>query len=156
MSAPRSPQEPARPPSATPEEAVGEAPEPITGDEPAAGAEDVVPAADADDVPAGDADAGPTADDAESPAAAGPTVRVVDVADPSRVRRAPRYGRFAFAGLLLAVVVSFGLTFVPGAETGLTRRNLFFLLLLGLGSLGILLGLLVALWTDRRSLRRRR
>lgn len=155
MSAPRSPQEPARPPSATPEEAVEEAPEPIAGDEPAAGGEDDVPAADADDAPAGDADAGPTTD-AESPAAAGPVHRVVDVADPSRVRRAPRYGRFAFAGLLLAVVVSFGLTFVPGAETGLTRRNLFFLLLLGLGSLGILFGLLVALWTDRRSLRRRR
>lgn len=85
-----------------------------------------------------------------------PVHRVVDVADPSRVRRAPRYGRFALIGLVLAVLVSFGLTFVPGAEDGLTRRNLFFLLLLTLGTAGIVLGLLVALWTDRRSLRRRR
>lgn len=92
----------------------------------------------------------------QAPAESGPVHRVVDVADPSRVRRAPRYGRFALAGLLLAMAVSFGLTFVPGAEDGLTRRNLFFLLLLALGSLGIILGLLVALWTDRRSLRRRR
>lgn len=87
---------------------------------------------------------------------AGPPRRVVDVADPSRVRRAPRYGRFAVAGFLLAAVLSFALTFLPVAGTDLSRGNLFLLLLLGLGTLGIALGILLALWSDRRSMRRQR
>lgn len=141
MSAPTSPQEPNLPPSSTPEDAKA------------------VPVTDETGAPTdieGAEQAAPEPAEQAAPEPGGPVHRVVDVADPSRVRRAPRYGRFALAGLLLAMAVSFGLTFVPGAEDGLTRRNLFFLLLLGLGSLGIVLGLLVALWTDRRSLRRRR
>lgn len=145
MSAPRSPQEPTVPPLSTPEEA-----EPAPATDEAGGS---AGRKDAERAVAAPAEAAPAE---QAPAETGPVHRVVDVADPSRVRRAPRYGRFALAGLLLAMAVSFGLTFVPGAEDGLTRRNLFFLLLLALGSLGIVLGLLVALWTDRRSLRRRR
>lgn len=141
MSAARSPQESTDGSPSPPEE-------PVTG----VPAEDDSAAAGEHDRSGGGSDR--TAKDVTAPA--GPVRRVRDVADPSRVRRAPRYGRFALAGVVLAALVSFGLTFVPGAEEGLTRRNLFLLLLLSLGCLGILLGVLAAMWSDRRSLRRRR
>lgn len=84
-----------------------------------------------------------------------PVVRARDVADDSRVRRAPRYGRFGFAGFLVGVVLSVALTFLPVAGTDLSRGSLVLLLLLTLGTVGVFAGLLLALLADRRSLRRR-
>ena len=91
----------------------------------------------------------------DEPATQEPSHLVVDVADPARRRRAPRYGRFGFIGLLLGAAVSLGLTLFTVSDDGLSARNLFFLLLLTLGSVGLVLGLLTAMWIDRRSLRRR-
>ncbi|MEE6281878.1 hypothetical protein [Georgenia sunbinii] len=98
----------------------------------------------------------PTTAEPEGSASDEPVRRVVDVADPTRRRRAPRYGRFAVVGFLLGAVASLVLTLVSVSDDGITGRNLFFLLLLSLGSAGIVLGLVTALWADRRSLRKRR
>ena len=98
----------------------------------------------------------PSPERAESPVEEGaPVARVRDLADESRIRRAPRYGRFALLGLILGAVVSLALTFVPVPNPELTRSDLFFLLLIGLGPAGIFAGLAGALLADRRSLRRR-
>ncbi len=83
----------------------------------------------------------------------GAQVFVVDVADPSRLRRAPRYGRFGFVGFLLGAVLSLAL--LPLGDSGASPGSLFLLLLLGLGTAGVFGGLLWALVADRRSLRRR-
>lgn len=85
-----------------------------------------------------------------------PVVRAADVADASRRRRAPRYGRFVLVGLLVAAALSLALTFVPVAEYEISRRDLFLLLLLSLGTVGVLAGLAWALASDRRSLRRQK
>ena len=84
-----------------------------------------------------------------------PVARVVDVVDTSRVRRAPLYGRFGFAGVVVGALLSLGLTFVPVPQDQLSRGSLFLLLLIGLGTAGVLGGLAWALVLDRRSLRRR-
>ncbi|PYF98419.1 hypothetical protein SAMN05216184_11173 [Georgenia satyanarayanai] len=81
--------------------------------------------------------------------------RAIDVADASRVRRAPRYGRFGFLGFLLGALLSLALTFVPVGGADLPRGTLFLLLLLALGTGGVFAGLTWALVADRRSLRRR-
>src|SRR5699024_1575810 len=94
-------------------------------------------------------------DTSPAPAAAdAPVARVADVADPSRVRRAPRYGRFGLAGFLVGAVLSLALTFVPDALE-ISRGSLFLVLLIGLGTVGVLAGLTWALVADRRSLRGR-
>ena len=85
--------------------------------------------------------------------------RAVDVADASRRRRAPRYGRFAVVGFLLGAVIAAVLTQFPQGDTPLAQydpRDVFLILLLGLGTVGVLAGLTWALISDRRSLRRRR
>jgi len=107
-------------------------------------------------VPAADsAPAADTAPDAAASAEDAPVARAVDVADPSRVRRAPRYGRFGFLGLLLGVVVALVLTVLPVGADNLPRGTLFLLLLLATGTVGVFAGLTWALVADRRSLRRR-
>lgn len=101
-----------------------------------------------DPIPAA-GDAAPVPDDGA------PVARAVDVADPSKVRRAPRYGRFGFVGFLVGAVLSLALAFLPLGDSGLSPGSLFLLLLLGLGTAGVFGGLLWALVADRRSLRRR-
>lgn len=108
------------------------------------------PVPDPSSVPSPEAPATP---DRGAPA---PVARARDVADESRVRRAPRYGRFGLVGFLLGAAVSLGLTFVPVEQYDLSRGQLFLLLLLALGTAGVFVGLTVALLADRRSLRRRR
>ncbi len=98
------------------------------------------------------ADAAPPADPPVEP---GPVARVVDVADPSRVRRAPRYGRFGFVGFLLGAALALVLTFLPVGADNLSPGTLFLLLLLATGTAGVFAGLTWALVADRRSLRRR-
>jgi len=80
-------------------------------------------------------------------------VPVARVADPSRVRRAPRYGRFGIVGFLVGALLSLVLALVPdGLE--ISRGALFLVLLLALGTAGVFAGLTWALVADRRSLRR--
>ena len=68
-------------------------------------------------------------------------------------RAAPRYGRFIWTGLLLGAVLAFILAFVSRGWSGLTTTNTFWLLTIGLGALGMLVGAAVALRMDRKSLR---
>ncbi|MDO5727445.1 MAG: hypothetical protein Q4Q03_05940 [Bowdeniella nasicola] len=67
-------------------------------------------------------------------------------------RKAPRYGRFIFTGLLLGACVSFLIAIVTRTWSGLTMANTFWLSLLGLGALGMFLGAVIALYLDRKSL----
>lgn len=87
---------------------------------------------------------------------------VAGLADRSRVRRAPRFGAFLFAGLFLAAFVAGLLSFVrdstlpPEALVGraLDSWGMFWLLLIGLGALFALGSYTIATWLDRRSIRR--
>ncbi|WP_413451936.1 histidine kinase [Georgenia phoenicis] len=89
------------------------------------------------------------------PDADAPVARAVDVADPSRVRRAPRYGGFGVVGFLAGALVALVLTFLPIGTDTLEPGTLFLLLLLATGTVGVFAGLAWALVADRRSLRRR-
>ena len=127
----------------------------------AAGAAEPGTAAAADAAEGPETDTGDVTETADAPVgdSPAPVVRAVDVADPSRRRRAPRYGRFAVAGFLLAAVLSAVLTLLPQGGTPLAQydpRDVFLILLIGLGTVGVLAGLTWALISDRRSLRRRR
>lgn len=99
------------------------------------------------------------------PGAADPTeAELLRTAIPATVRRAPRYGAFITAGLVVGLVV--GLTLAVVLDRGYvtdTGGVLPFLggsngprLLSALtgGALGVLVGAGLALWADRRSLRR--
>lgn len=99
-------------------------------------------------------DSASTTSGADAPAHEGPVVRAVDVAAASRRRRAPRYGRFGFLGFLIGAISSLVLTLAPVGDSELTQRDLFFVLLIPLGTAGIFAGLLCAFALDRRSLRR--
>lgn len=68
-------------------------------------------------------------------------------------RQAPRYGRFILTGLLLAAVVAFILALITRGWSGLSASNTFWILLIALGTAGVLTGAGVAYWLDRRSLR---
>lgn len=95
----------------------------------------------------------PPADDGDHAGDDAPVVRAMDVAHPSTVRRAPRYGRFGMIGFLLGVIASLVLALVGVSD--FSTRDVFLVLLIGLGTAGIFGGLLVALVSDRRSMRRR-
>ncbi|GAA4418986.1 hypothetical protein GCM10023169_09200 [Georgenia halophila] len=78
-------------------------------------------------------------------------VPVAKALDRRRMRRAPRYGRFILVGILLGALASLVLSGMPGSS-GLSRNDLFWLIFLGLGFFGGLLGAAVALLVDRVSL----
>lgn len=80
--------------------------------------------------------------------------RVAAVADPARVRRAPRFGRFAFAGVVLGAIIAFALAAFGTENPVLDTGGLFLLLWIFLGSLGALVFCGLAVWLDRRSARR--
>lgn len=67
-------------------------------------------------------------------------------------RKAPRYGRFIFTGLLIGAVASFLLAIISRGWSGLTMANTFWLSLIALGTLGMFIGAGVALYLDRKSL----
>lgn len=81
-------------------------------------------------------------------------VRVRDAVDPGSVRRAPRYGRFAFAGLALGVLIAFLVYQLP-VDPMINARALLLVLVILLGSVGIGAGYVLALLIDRRTLRAR-
>lgn len=92
----------------------------------------------------------------------GPIEVVAQVADPTRVRRAPRFGAFVFVGIALAFLLAGLLSFVRDsflppeevAARALDSWGIFWLLLLGLGAFFALASFAVAVWLDRRSVRR--
>lgn len=88
----------------------------------------------------------------DAPQDEAPVARVLDAADPGTVRRAPRYGRFAFAGLVVGAVLALVLALLGVSEYSL--RDVFLILVIALGTVGVLAGLSWALISDRRSLRR--
>jgi hypothetical protein len=94
----------------------------------------------------------PPADPARAPLGA---AEIAALAAPSTTRRAPRYGRFAFAGVLVGALVSALAAILGPQPEGLGRGTIFLLVFLALGSLGALTGVLLAIAADRRSLRRR-
>ncbi len=80
--------------------------------------------------------------------------QITALAAPSTTRRAPRYGRFALAGVLAgALVAALAAILGPPGEV-LGRGTIFLLLFLAFGGAGALLGALAAVLADRRSLRR--
>lgn len=82
-----------------------------------------------------------------------PQLRVRSVVDPHTVRRAPRYGRFGFVGLVLGLVVAIIVYQFP-IDPMTNARALLVILLILLGGAGLGAGYAVALMLDRRSLRR--
>lgn len=92
----------------------------------------------------------------------GPIEVVAQVADPTRVRRAPRFGAFVFVGIALAFLLAGLLSFVRDsflppeevAARALDSWGIFWLLLLGLGAFFALASFAVAVWIDHRSVRR--
>ncbi len=77
--------------------------------------------------------------------------QMVERAAPETVRRAPRYGRFALAGVLVgAFAAALAAVVGPPGEV-LGRGAIFLLLFLLLGSVGALVGAVLAVLADRRS-----
>jgi len=94
----------------------------------------------------------PSTGAATDPAPLG-AAEIAALAAPSTTRKAPRYGRFALAGVLVGALVS-ALAAILGPEPeNLSRGTIFLLVFLALGSLGALTGVLLAIAADRRSLR---
>jgi hypothetical protein len=84
-----------------------------------------------------------------------PVYRAADVVDPASVRRAPRYSRFAVTGLLLGLLAAAVLALLPVPDPFASAGTLMLVLGIVLGGVGALVGLLVAVLAERRSLRGR-
>ncbi len=69
-------------------------------------------------------------------------------------RRAPRYGRFIFTGLLLAGVICFVAALVTRGQSAVSQADVFWLSMLWLGPLAMFAGAVTAFFLDRRSLSR--
>lgn len=76
-------------------------------------------------------------------------------ADPSRVRRAPRYRRFAVLGGLLGLVIAAFITPLASTSEGVDTSDIFWILALILIPFGILVTCAVAMFTDRAARARR-
>jgi hypothetical protein len=83
-----------------------------------------------------------------------PEVRVADVVDPSSVRHAPRYSRFILTGVVGGAVAALLIALLT-PPSQYARSDLFWILFLGLGLLGGIVGATLAVVLDRRSLVRR-
>ena len=73
----------------------------------------------------------------------------------STLRRAPRFGRFALAGVAIGAFLAAAAAILGPPGDVLGRGAIFLLLFLALGSAGLLIAGLVAVLAERRSLRRR-
>lgn len=101
---------------------------------------------DAPHPPASDDDAKPAEDVAE-------TAPVVELVDPAAVRRAPRFRAFLWTGALVGLVLGLvvGLIVFPSDDRGWTLA----IFVTELAAAGVLIGAVVAVLLDRRSLRGR-
>lgn len=102
---------------------------------------------DAPHPPASDDDATSSADDVAE------TTPVVELVDPATVRRAPRFRAFLWAGAVTGLVIGFvvGLIVFPSNDRGWTLA----IFVTELAAAGVLIGAVVAVLLDRRSLRGR-
>ncbi|MBB2925424.1 histidine kinase [Cellulomonas cellasea] len=123
----------------------------------------------------GDADAGTTPAEVPSPAPVGSApasapvpdeAELARVAEPATVRRAPKFGAFVTAGVLLGAVLGFVVALITGSAVEGDGGTGFISFLDGQGSarllvalagatLGALVAGLAAVAADRRSVRRR-
>lgn len=87
--------------------------------------------------------------------AQGPDERPRAVVARSTLRRAPRIGRFILAGVLIGAFLSALAAVLGPPGTTLGRGAIFLLVFLALGSLGAVVGGLLAVLADRRSLHSR-
>ncbi|MBZ2198229.1 hypothetical protein [Occultella gossypii] len=107
---------------------------------------------------AGDAD--PAADE-PPPAWAGSAEQVSEttsldlaaIADRSRVRRAPRFGRFVGFGIVLGIIIAFALSRFGEPTEYLDRGGMFIVLMAMLAPFGALVACLIAVLLDRTSKR---
>lgn len=70
-----------------------------------------------------------------------------------RHRRAPRYGRFITAGLLVGAIISFVTAIITWGWSELTPSNSFWVLMIYLAPTGMIVGAIIAFVMDRRSVR---
>ncbi|WP_163543623.1 hypothetical protein [Occultella kanbiaonis] len=75
------------------------------------------------------------------------------IADRSRVRRAPRFGRFAGFGVALGIIIAFALSRLGEPTEYLDRGGMFILLMAMLAPFGALVACLIAVLLDRTSKR---
>ncbi|MRG59298.1 hypothetical protein GE115_05350 [Agromyces sp. CFH 90414] len=110
---------------------------------------DAVVGPDAEDAAAGGDAALVPADDGSAPVVV-PMVVTSEVDDEAvTVRRAPRYGRFIVAGFVLGAILALVLTFAFPENEEFDRGQVFGFLLLGLGTVGVAFGAIVALVFDK-------
>ena len=76
--------------------------------------------------------------------------QIAAIADPSYVRRAPRYGRFAIAGVLLGALVALALAVFGTSSAQLDTWGMFLVLAAVLAPLGALIACLFAVLGERR------
>jgi len=94
------------------------------------------------------------------PTVAAPTDGVPDeatlaeIARPARVRRAPRFGAFIRAGVVLGAVVGWIVAMVASGTSGEARTAAVLISTVGVAALGALISAGVAAIVDRRSGRR--
>lgn len=81
---------------------------------------------------------------------------LADQVDPSKVRRAPRYRRFAVFGGLLGLIVAVFVTPFASTDELVGSSEIFLVLALIMVPLGILLTCAIAMFSDRASRKRRR
>lgn len=97
----------------------------------------------------------PASDDDAASAAEGvaETAPVVELVDPAAVRRAPRFRAFLWTGALVGLVLGLvvGLIVFPSHDRGWTLA----IFVTELAAAGVLIGAVVAVLLDRRSLRAR-
>lgn len=98
----------------------------------------------------------PASDDDDAASAAedvAETAPVVELVDPAAVRRAPRFRAFLWTGALVGLVLGLvvGLIVFPSRDRGWTLA----IFVTELAAAGVLIGAVVAVLLDRRSLRAR-
>lgn len=116
---------------------------------------------DADPQPANDPSTGVSAEQSSSDAKTSPGASDGESVNsttplPSAAghRKAPRYSRFIMLGIFFAALVAFIAVWVTTRQSEYRASDLFWLLMLWLGPLGILLGASTAFILDRRSLKK--
>ncbi|CAM3348882.1 hypothetical protein OCAE111667_04970 [Occultella aeris] len=121
-------------------------------DQPAVLDSDVVAKQRSDDGPAADEPAPAWAESAEQVSDT-TDLDLAAIADRSRVRRAPRFGRFAGFGIALGIIIAFALSRLGEPTEYLDRGGMFILLMAMLAPFGALVACLIAVLLDRTSKR---
>ncbi|PWD51753.1 hypothetical protein C8046_14955 [Serinibacter arcticus] len=135
----------------------------VPGDEVAPeAAPDVPTEPDATPEPDAASEPGPEPDAAPRPDVVAEDAAVAGLADATRVRRAPRFGSFIFAAIILSVFLAGLFSFVRDstlspavvAARALDSWGIFWLLLIAISAFLVLFSFGLAVWLDRRSVRK--